>query len=155
VAAVVAARLPGTAQFFVLDVLRERLSFADTLTRLRELCDRWHPSKVLVEKAASGFAVLETLRREIPGVVGVSPAGSKEARAAAVSPLFEAGQVFLPESAPWLADFIDELCGFGCGAKHDDQVDAAGMVLRELAGSVAAAEVVCPDISLMQSSWTA
>ena len=39
--------------------------------------------------------------------------------------------VFLPESAPWLGDFIDELAAFPTGA-HDDAVDSTTQALNYL-----------------------
>jgi predicted phage terminase large subunit-like protein len=52
------------------------------------------------------------------------------ARAAAVSPLIEAGNIYLPhpEHAPWVNDFIEECAAFPNGA-HDDQVDAMTQAL--------------------------
>ena len=41
---------------------------------------------------------------------------------------FGAGQVYLPERAPWLAEFEAELFAFPNG-KHDDQVDTVSQVL--------------------------
>jgi len=70
------------------------------------------------------------LAREIPGILPVNPSGGKIARAAAVSPLIEAGNIYLPhpEYAPWVDDFIEECCAFPNGA-HDDQVDAMTQAL--------------------------
>jgi predicted phage terminase large subunit-like protein len=48
---------------------------------------------------------------------------SKEARLAAVSPSFEAGNIYLPKFASWTPDVIHELTAFP-NAKHDDIVDA-------------------------------
>jgi hypothetical protein len=45
--------------------------------------------------------------------------------------MFEAGRVFLPADAPWLSDYIDELCAFPHGV-HDDQVDATTQALNYL-----------------------
>jgi len=52
------------------------------------------------------------------------------ARAAAVSPLIEAGNIYLPHPswAPWVNDFIEECAAFPNGA-HDDQVDAMTQAL--------------------------
>jgi len=52
------------------------------------------------------------------------------ARAAAVSALIEAGNVFLPhpQFAPWVNDFIEECASFPNG-RHDDQVDAMTQAL--------------------------
>jgi predicted phage terminase large subunit-like protein len=53
-------------------------------------------------------------RTPCPGSSRRSRTASKEARAAAVSPLVEAGNVWLPapELAPWVGDFIEECAGF-------------------------------------------
>ena len=47
-----------------------------------------------------------------------------------VSPLIEAGNVYLPhpDYAPWVGDFIEECAAFPNGA-HDDQVDAMTQAL--------------------------
>ena len=65
-----------------------------------------------------------------PALLPVNPAGGKVARAQAVSPLVEAGNVYLPhpECAPWVNDFIEECVQFPNGA-HDDQVDAMTQAL--------------------------
>ena len=47
---------------------------------------------------------------------------------AVVSAKFEAGQVFLPERASWLADFEAELFAFP-GSKNDDQCDSVSQAL--------------------------
>ena len=51
------------------------------------------------------------------------PDGSKQDRASKQSPKFERGEVFVPEVAPWLKTFEDELMSFP-HCKHDDQVDS-------------------------------
>ena len=70
------------------------------------------------------------MHHEIPGLIPVNPQGGKIGRAAAVSPLIESGNVFLPhpEIAPWVTDFIEECAAFPNGA-HDDQVDATTQAL--------------------------
>lgn len=70
------------------------------------------------------------LGRELPGILPVTPEGGKVARAAAVSPLIEAGNVYLPhpQFMPWVSDFIEECAAFPNGA-YDDQVDAMTQAL--------------------------
>jgi hypothetical protein len=48
-----------------------------------------------------------------------------------VTPLVEAGRVFLAESAPWSGDFVDELAAFPNGV-HDDVVDSTTQALNYL-----------------------
>ena len=54
-------------------------------------------------------------------------------QAHAIEPLWEAGNVFLPEpdKAPSIHDFIEELVNFG-SSLHDDQVDAMSQALMRL-----------------------
>ena len=84
----------------------------------------------LIEDKANGSAVIQMLAHEIPGILPVNPEGGKVARAAAVSPLIEAGNVYLPhpQFMPWVKDFIEECAAFPNGA-HDDQVDAMTQAL--------------------------
>lgn len=52
-------------------------------------------------------------------------------RAQSVTPLIDAGRVFLPEAAPWLNDFVDEMAAFPKGT-HDDCVDSVTQALNYL-----------------------
>lgn len=119
---------------YLLDQVHERLSFVETCKAVRQLAARWPQATAkYVEDRANGTAVINQLARTVPGLIPVEPDGSKEARAAAVSPFVESGSVFLPapELAPWVADFIDEHAAFPTGA-HDDQVDATSQALNRL-----------------------
>lgn len=42
--------------------------------------------------------------------------------------MLENGLVMLPQTAPWLADYVKELTGFP-GTKYDDQVDSTTQFL--------------------------
>jgi len=118
--------------YCVVDVVRERLEFADLARRLVSVCHRHKAEKVYIEDASSGTPLVQELRRttNLP-IIGIPPRGTKVARAEAVSGLFEAGKVRLPKDAPWLDIFIDEFLRFPAG-KHDDQVDATSLVLSQL-----------------------
>ncbi|WP_160011774.1 phage terminase large subunit [Nocardioides sp. AX2bis] len=119
---------------YLLDQVRARMDFPTTCRAVRTLNARW-PQALLnvVEDKANGPAVLAALRRTVPGLVPEEPQGGKEARAAAVSPLVESANVWLPspELAPWVEDFVEEAAAFPTGA-HDDQVDAASQALNRL-----------------------
>jgi predicted phage terminase large subunit-like protein len=117
--------------FFLGDQIRARLDCPATVKAVRELSQRF-PGTVakLIEDKANGSAVVQMLGKEIPGLIPVTPQGGKVARAAAVSPLMEAGNVYLPHPlyAAWVNDFIEECATFPNGA-HDDQVDAMTQML--------------------------
>ncbi len=125
------------ADKYLLDQVRDRMDFPTTLQAVISLSAKWPQAKAkLVEDKANGPAVIDALRREISGLIAVSPQGSKEARAAAVSPDIEAGNVYLPDPsiAPWLHDFIEECAVFPKGV-NNDQVDCLSQALIRLAGA--------------------
>jgi predicted phage terminase large subunit-like protein len=122
------------ADAYLLDQVHDRMDFVTTCARFRELAAKWPQATLkLVEDKANGTAVINSLRRIVPGIVPEEPHGSKEARAAAVTPLVEAGNVWLPapELAPWVGGLIEEAAAFPTGA-HDDQVDAMSQALNRL-----------------------
>src|SRR4249920_10158 len=105
-----------------------------TVKAVRQLSAKWRGTVAkLIEDKANGSAVIQMLVHEIPGILPVNPEGGKIARAAAVSPRIEAGNVYLPHPAcaPWVNDFIEECAAFPNGA-HDDQVDAMTQALHRL-----------------------
>jgi predicted phage terminase large subunit-like protein len=119
---------------YLLDQVHRRMTFVETCQAVRELAARWPQSTAkLVEDKANGTAVINFLARTVPGLVPVEPDGSKVARAAAVSPFVEAGNIFLPapELCPWIGDLIEEAAGFPNSA-HDDRVDALSQALNRL-----------------------
>lgn len=122
------------ARFFLLDQVRGRWGFTETLHQFQRLVTKWpQVRRHLVEDKANGPAVIDTLRNSVAGIIPVEPDGSKAARAHAVTTYFEAGNVLIPHPsiASWIPDFITELTTFPSGA-HDDQVDSCTMALRDL-----------------------
>lgn len=119
------------ASMYLLDQVRDRMDFPATLRAVESLAAKWPAALTkLVEDKANGPAVIATLKAKIPGLIAVEPRGSKEARASAVSPAIEAGNVHLPAPslAYWVHDFIEECAAFPKGA-NDDQVDAMTQAL--------------------------
>ncbi|QGG53903.1 phage terminase large subunit [Lysinibacillus pakistanensis] len=122
------------AQYFLLDVDHRRMGFADTMKAIRAMSDKWPQARSkYVEDKANGSAIIEMLKDEISGITAVNPDGGKEARAHAVSPLFEAGNVYLPHPnmCSWVEDVIEELVSFP-NAAHDDLVDMTTQALNQL-----------------------
>lgn len=113
------------ADKFLLTQVRERMDCPATVKAVRDLSRDWPGTKAkLVEDKANGPAVIQMLQHEVAGLIAVNPEGGKEARAQAVSPEIESGNVYLPHPhvAPWVTAFIEECAAFPNGA-HDDQVD--------------------------------
>lgn len=61
----------------------------------------------------------------------VSSAADKPTRSRSMQARTSMGKVYLPSKAPWMADFTSELLTFPAG-KHDDMVDAYGLIGRML-----------------------
>lgn len=124
------------ACFYLVDQFLGRIGFAQTLEQIKAMRRKWPEARtILIEDKANGSAVIEMLRKEIPGIEEVNPNGGKVARANAVSPFFRAGNVFHPDpQAPgfaWVDAHRDELATFPF-AIHDDQVDACSQALSWL-----------------------
>ena len=75
-----------------------------------------------IEDKASGTGLIQTLKKERIPVVGIPRNTDKITRAYDVAPLIESGNVLLPQSADWLADYLLEFTQFPNG-NHDDQID--------------------------------
>jgi predicted phage terminase large subunit-like protein len=120
-------------RIFVLDLFWERAGFLKTVAAVKKMRELWPRAvSIGIEDKANGSAVIETLKTEIMGVKAIVPEGGKEARAAAAVPLVDAGDVYLPEGAPWLERWFEEFSAFPKVA-HDDAVDMLSQGLRMLA----------------------
>jgi predicted phage terminase large subunit-like protein len=75
-----------------------------------------------VEDKVSGTGLIQTLRRESITVLPVQRTKDKQSRGYDAAPFIEAGNVVVPQDAPWLSDFLAEFSTFPNGA-HDDQLD--------------------------------
>jgi predicted phage terminase large subunit-like protein len=117
------------SQYYVLDLVRERLDVVGTMAMIARMYKRHQLNGCLIELAASGYAVHQMMAKKVPGLIGVRPEKSKESRAAGIVPMVEAGNVYLPASAPWLDAFTSEFALFPA-SKNDDMVDAITMALN-------------------------
>jgi hypothetical protein len=97
------------------DVIQQKLyDFYQAMTRLTGQA----PIKVIVERAAAGYGIIDCMSRVLP-ILPTVPQGSKEDRAGAVCYLVNNGQVALPESASWLKPFREELENFPLSSSAD------------------------------------
>lgn len=115
--------------YYLLDVFRERLDFPDLRKAVVDLKRRFRPTAILIEDKGSGTPLIQVLRESgdvysIP----VLPTKDKIVRAASQCATIEAGQVFLPEVAPWLGELQAEVSAFP-QSRHDDQVDSMSQFL--------------------------
>lgn len=118
--------------YYLLSLWRGRVEFPELKRLVGSLGKEWRANAVLVEDAASGQSLIQELRHQSKlAIIPVKVDRDKMARAQSITPLIEAGKVFIPESAPWLADYVDELAAFPTGV-HDDAVDSTTQALNYL-----------------------
>lgn len=123
------------ADYYLIDQIRGKWDFVTTISQLKSFIAK-HPRATtrLIEDKANGPAIISSLKHEISGLIPVNPKSSKEARLASTQPLWEAGNVYLPQNAPWLDAYVAELTTFPTAA-HDDQVDATSQALSRLSSN--------------------
>lgn len=122
------------SSLYLIDQIRDRMGFPAQVQAIKTMAAK-HPDVIakVIEEAANGAAVIQTLQGEIMGIVPFKPQTSKDARLAAVSPIYEAGNVYYPDPsiAPWIGTNVEELVSFPT-ASHDDTVDCASLAIMRL-----------------------
>lgn len=122
----------GGTKWILVDRVHGRFTFTETVTQVQKMAARWpQTSRVYVEKAANGAALLNTLRKRAALIKPVTAEGSKEVRALAVQPTVDEGNVAILDSVLEAIDaegvsgyaMLQEMRDFPFG-KHDDDVDA-------------------------------
>ena len=77
---------------------------------------------LIIEDKANGPAVMQMLRNKIPGLIPIQASTSKAERVNAVLPMWEAGNVYIPDEievspgiwkrCEWAEDVIDQCANF-------------------------------------------
>lgn len=120
------------AECYLVRRKKERLSFTATCEAIKTMRDLmvaegFDVVATLIEDKANGSAVIETLKSRVPGVVAITPDGGKAARAYAMQPSQEAGNIYLPDSEvdPKIEVMVGACSSFtGAEGGDDDEVDA-------------------------------
>ena len=116
-------------QIILLDADRGRWEFTELKKHAIDKYKFWEPETVIVEAKASGLPLTDELRSAGIPVVNYTPSRGqdKHVRVNSVAPLFEAGQVWVPDER-WTEDVIEECAAFPFG-DHDDYVDSTTQAL--------------------------
>jgi predicted phage terminase large subunit-like protein len=123
----------GRAQkkdFYLLYDETKTLGAKSTAARVHAIWKMYPGAQIVIENAANGFYVIEELKTLIPGVFAFKPNkyGGKEVRAESISYLWEAGNVFLPDTDYTKQVYLPEILTFPLG-KYMDRVDAMSQAL--------------------------
>lgn len=122
------------ADIYLIDRYKRIMGFVDTIEQITNMINKHRDYQmILIEDKANGSAIVDVLSRKYGAVIPVKTEGGKIARASAISPLIEAGNVYV---RPEHYEFIDEMCDFPTGV-HDDEVDACSQALNRLRQVVA------------------
>lgn len=124
------------ADFYMVDGIMARMTLTETCEAILAWRKKWPRAMgILIEDAANGPGVAQTLAKRVSGLILVTPNGGKEARANAVEPLWTGRNIYLPpltaESKDWLGPMLHQLEFFPYAA-NDDMVDQMTQALIHL-----------------------
>jgi predicted phage terminase large subunit-like protein len=124
------------ANYYLLDALRGKWVYPIMKQKFLMFCER-NPdiTRKVVEDKAAGISLLQDLKDEVSGLLAYNPGTkSKAERAKLVSPLFEAGNVYLPSHRAFTKEYVEELVSWDGTGKSgfDDQLDSTSMALIKL-----------------------
>tara|TARA_B110000285_G_scaffold232718_1_gene304539 strand:- start:3257 stop:4720 length:1464 start_codon:yes stop_codon:yes gene_type:complete len=113
----------------LLDSKKGRWDFPELKEKALELYNFWEPDTVIIEAKASGTPLTQELRAQGIPVVNFTPSrgNDKLTRVHSVSPLFEAGMVWVPDET-WADELVEEVAAFPNG-EFDDLVDSMTQAL--------------------------
>ncbi len=115
-----------------LDVRRGHWSGLQIKDNLVAIFEQWNPTQIIIETTGLGEGVRQEINRDGRYYLSsYQPKLDKRTRLERVIMRFESGQFFLPEDAPWLPEFSEELLSFP-ETRYDDQVDAVIIALEDL-----------------------
>jgi predicted phage terminase large subunit-like protein len=119
----------GPPGLILLDSQKDRWDFPELKNMALEQYKYWEPDTVIVEAKASGLPLTQELRNMGIPVVNFTPSkgNDKITRVHSVSPLFEAGMVWAPDTV-FADEMIEEVAAFPNG-EHDDLVDSMTQAL--------------------------
>jgi len=130
------------ADFYLLARVSEHLDFVASIAAVQRMSAAWpEASAKVIEDKANGPAIINALTGKISGLISWPPSGtkmdSKTARAWAIQPFHEGGNIFLPHPTicDWTEEFV-ELCAAFPDGEFDDDIDCMTQALAYLSQSL-------------------
>jgi predicted phage terminase large subunit-like protein len=115
---------PKTALYYVANVLRRQMQAPQFGALCKAELDA-RPGPALWYASGTEAAAGQYLQRDGVKLTIRAPKGDKFTRAIPLAAAWNDGRVLVPDSAPWLSDYLDVMTGFtGVNDAHDDDVDA-------------------------------
>lgn len=141
--------------YYLMDVWRDRVEYPGLKRAYESLAKKWQPHEILVEDKSSGTQLIQEYRGQtidgrIYPVLAIEPHGDKVMRMNLEIGALEAGQVWLPHSAPWLPAYERELKLFPASTK--DQVDSTSQFLMRMRTRPTIGQVIAPIAQVSAAS---
>ena len=118
--------------YYLAHVLTKRCEYPEGKRLTKNLLAQWQPTQTLIEDKSTGIAMIPELRNDEDyrqyNVIAIEPCGDKITRMSIETGAIEAGRVFFPEQALWLADYETVMFSFPNSAIFDP-VDATSQFL--------------------------
>jgi predicted phage terminase large subunit-like protein len=127
-----------TAGAVLLDAVRDQFEYPELVRFATNYYLSWRPRYFLIEDKGSGQSLYQSLLAgslRIPAIAVPVPSGAgKEERVHEIAPFIESGRVVIPQHAPWLDEWLNEVTEFPFGA-YDDYVDSTSQALARIFAS--------------------
>jgi predicted phage terminase large subunit-like protein len=133
------------ANYYLIDHKGGRMDIVKTMDNINEWNSKHHDAIAkLIEDKANGPAVIRIMRDKVSGLIPIKATKSKAERLNAVLPLWEAGNVYIPDKievspgvfvkCEWAQQIIEQFAAFRPEKKvqRDDEVDAGSQALNWL-----------------------
>src|SRR5690606_18608465 len=117
--------------YYLRNLINERMEFPELKRRVISAAEKYNPREILIEDHASGQSLIQELQRNtrLP-IKPVKKDKDKITYVYAVTPLIEAGKVFLNETENEANEMIINQCEGFPGGEFDDIVDSISQFLN-------------------------
>jgi len=108
---------------YLLGRLRQRLEYPALKRAVREQQNLYHATEIVIEDKASGTQLIQELIADgCHGVTRYQPDCEKIMRMHAQTAMIENGFVYIPQDAPWLAEYLHEMIIFEYYRREDEKL---------------------------------
>ena len=117
--------------YYLLDIWRDRVEFPELKKKVVQKAEKFGITEILIEDHASGQSLIQELRRNtrLP-IKSIKKEKDKLSYVYAVTPIIEAGKVFLPHDMTDENKLIIEECEDFPNGEFDDTVDSITQILN-------------------------
>jgi len=126
---------------YLIDQYKEQVGYVDMKKALKYMHGKWPQcTRILIEDKANGPAIVDDLKKLIPGLIALHPDGNKLGRAMTASDFCASGNMVLPEATipghGWILEFINNCKIFrGVRLEKNDEIDCMSQYINDYVDS--------------------